>query len=81
MILNDSAPLAGAPSWVQCRWRCYQRHYIRQRNAAARHHGLASASRFPNGTRIEVLKRMRRTQQRVAALHAHILSDTPVRRI
>lgn len=76
--MNDSALFAGAPSAVRCRWRCYQRHYIRQRNAAARRQGLNPAAPFPNGTRIDVLNRMRRTQQRVAALHAHILSDTPI---
>ena len=54
------------------RLRRYQRHYVRQRDAAARRQGLDPAAPFPKGTRIEVSNRMRRTQQRVATLHARI---------
>ncbi|MHB1616029.1 MAG: RNA-guided endonuclease InsQ/TnpB family protein [Metallibacterium sp.] len=50
----------------------YQRHYVRQRDAAARRQGLDPAQPYPKGTRIEVSNRMHRTQQRVADLHARI---------
>ena len=54
------------------RLRRYQRHYVRQRDAAARRQGLNPAAPFPKGTRIEASNRMRRTQRRVADLHARI---------
>ena len=54
------------------RLRRYQRHYVRQRDAAARRQGLNPAQPFPKGTRIEVSNRMRCTQRRVADLHARI---------
>ena len=54
------------------RLRRYQRHYTRQRDAAARRQGLNPAAPFPKGTRIAVSNRMRRTQRRVADLHARI---------
>ena len=57
------------------RLRRYQRHYVRQRDAAARRQGLDPSKPFPKGTRITVSNRMKRTKQQVGRLHVRI-SDT-----
>ena len=57
------------------RLRRYQRHYVRQRDAAARRQGLDPTKPFPKGTRIHVSNRMKRTKQQVGRLHTRI-SDT-----
>jgi putative transposase len=75
MIVRSDGRRVPAPAALKssmARLRRYQRHYVRQRDAAARRQGLDPAAPFPKGTRIEVSNRMRRTQQRVAALHARI---------
>ena len=52
--------------------RRYQRHYVRQRDAAARRQGLNPRRPFPKGSRIEASNRMRVTRQRIGRLHARI---------
>ena len=54
------------------RLRRYQRHYVRQRDAAARRMGLDPRKPFPKGTRIEPSNRMRATKHRIGVLHARI---------
>ena len=54
------------------RLRRYQRHYVRQRDAAARRQGLDPAKPFPKGTRITVSNRMKRTKQQVGRLHVRV---------
>lgn len=56
----------------QARLRRYQRHYTRQRDAAARRQGLDPSKPLPKGIRIEPSGRMRRTQAKIGTLHAHI---------
>ena len=75
LIVRSDGVRVPAPAALRAqlgRLRRYQRHYVRQRDAAARRQGLDPAQPFPKGTRIEVSNRMRRTQQRVADLHARI---------
>ncbi len=52
--------------------RRYQRHYVRQRDAAARRQGLDLGRPFPKGTRIEASNRKRVRRQRIGRLHARI---------
>ncbi|MDE2315464.1 MAG: transposase [Xanthomonadaceae bacterium] len=52
--------------------RRYQRHYGRQRDAAARRQGLDPGRALPKGTRIDVSNRMRVTRQRNGRMHARI---------
>ena len=54
------------------RLRRYQRHYGRQRDAAARRQGLDPSRPFPKGTRMAVSNRMRGTRCRMAKRHARI---------
>ena len=54
------------------RLRRYQRHYVRQRDAAARRQGLNPRKPFPKGTRIEPSNRMLATKHRIGVLHARI---------
>ncbi|MHB8742035.1 MAG: RNA-guided endonuclease InsQ/TnpB family protein [Sulfuricaulis sp.] len=56
----------------QRRLRSYQRHYTRQRDAAARRQGLDPGKPLPKGTRLDVSNRMRRTKFRIGTLHARI---------
>jgi putative transposase len=50
----------------------YQRHYGRQRDAAARRQGLNLSKPLPKGSRLAVSKRMERTRDRIARLHAGV---------
>lgn len=73
-VLSDGTKIA-APKYLarhQGKLRRYQRHYVRQRDAAARRQGLDPAKPFPKGTHIAVSNRMRRTKYRIGALHARI---------
>ncbi len=75
LVVRSDGVRVPAPATLRSalsRLRRYQRHYTRQRDAAARRQGLDPAKPFPKGTRIEVSNRMRRTQRRVAVLHARI---------
>ena len=75
LLVRSDGQRVPAPTALKAslaRLRRYQRHYVRQRDAAARRQGLDPAAPFPKGTRIEVSNRMRRTQRRVATLHARI---------
>ena len=75
LIVRSDGLRVPAPAALKAglaRLRRYQRHYTRQRDAAARRQGLNPAAPFPKGTRIECSNRMRRTQRRVADLHARI---------
>ena len=75
LIVRSDGVRVAAPATLRSelgRLRRYQRHYVRQRDAAARCQGLNPAAPFPKGTRIEASNRMRRTQRRVADLHARI---------
>ena len=75
LIVRSDGVRMPAPATLKsslARLRRYQRHYVRQRDAAARRQGLNPAAPFPKGTRIEVSNRMRRTQRHVATLHARI---------
>ncbi len=56
----------------QKRLRRYQRHSVRQRDAAARRQGLDPARPFPKGTRVEVSNRMRRTKAAIGRLNTRI---------
>lgn len=78
--LKDAAALStgeivGAPRHLQRRLkrlRRYQRHYARQRDAAARRQGVNPAKPLPKGTRLVVSGRMRRTKATVSRLHAQV---------
>ena len=75
LIVRSDGVRVPAPATLKsslARLRRYQRHYVRQRDAAARRQGLNPEQPFPKGTRIEISNRMRRTQRRVAVLHARI---------
>jgi putative transposase len=75
LVVRSDGVRVPAPAALKsslARLRRYQRHYVRQRDAAARRQGLDPAAPFPKGTRIQVSNRMRRTQQCVATLHARI---------
>ena len=75
LIVRSDGVRVPAPAALKsslARLRRYQRHYTRQRDAAARRQGLNPAAPFPKGARIEASNRMRRTQRRVADLHARI---------
>jgi putative transposase len=72
VVRSDGVRVPATLKSSLARLRRYQRHYVRQRDAAARRQGLNPAAPFPKGTRIEVSNRMRRTQRRVADLHARI---------
>ena len=75
LVVRSDGVRVPAPAALKsslARLRRYQRHYVRQRDAAARRQCLNPAAPFPKGTRIEVSNRMRRTQRRVANLHARI---------
>lgn len=64
---------AGRHLWsAQAKLRRYQRHYVRQRAAAARRQGLDPAKPFPKGTRVAPSRRMRRTLAKVGRLHAKV---------
>ncbi len=54
------------------RLRRYQRHYVRQRDAALLTMGIDPKQRIPKGTRITVSGRMRATKRRIGALHVKI---------
>ncbi len=56
----------------QKRLRRYQRHYVRQRDAAAARQGLDPARPFPKGASLAVSNRLRRTQRAIGRLHAKI---------
>jgi len=73
-ILSDGRRIAAAKSLArhQARLRRYQRHYTRQRDAAARRQGLDPTRPLPKGTRIEASNRMRRTRRTIGRLHATI---------
>lgn len=60
--------------------RRFQRHYVRQRDAALRRQGLDPAKRTPKGTRIEPSGRRRRTQARIVRLHAGITDADAIAR-
>lgn len=73
-VLSDGTHVL-APKYLahhQRRLRRYQRHYVRQRDAAARRQGLDPSRPFPKGTRIAASNRMRRTRLRIGTLHARI---------
>lgn len=73
-VLSDGTHVL-APKYLahhQRRLRRYQRHYVRQRDAAARRQGLDPAQPFPKGTRIAVSNRMRRTKHLIGRLHTRI---------
>jgi putative transposase len=75
LLVRSDAVRVSAPAALrqnQSRLRRYQRHYVRQRDAAARRQGLDRTKPFPKGTRIEASNRMWRTKRRVAKLHARI---------
>ena len=75
LIVRSDGVRVPAPATLKSslvRLRRYQRHYVRQRDAAARRQGLNPARPFPKGTRIDVSNRMWRTQRRVATLHTRI---------
>ena len=75
LVVRSDGVRVPAPAALRAqlgRLRRYQRHYVRQRDAAARRQGLNPAQPFPKGTRIEVSNRMERTRRRVAELHARI---------
>ena len=73
-VLSDGNRVAAARSLAtaQARLRRYQRHYVRQRDAAARRQGLDPSKPFPKGTRIDVSNRMLRTRHQVGRLHARV---------
>lgn len=65
----------------QARLRRFQRHYVRQRDAALRRQGLDPVKRTPKGTRIEPSSgRRRRTQVRIVRLHAGIADADAITR-
>ncbi len=75
LVVRSDGVRVPAPAALKsslARLRRYQRHYVRQRDAATRRQGFDPAAPFTKGTRFAVSNRMRRTQQRVAALHARI---------
>ena len=69
---GPAAPAPKALAKRLKRLRRYQRHYVRQRDAAARRQGLDPTKPFPKGTRIKVSNRMKRTRQQVGRLHVRI---------
>lgn len=75
LVVRSDGRRVPAPAALKAglaRLRRYQRHYVRQRDAAARREGLDPAKPFPRGARIEVSNRMRRTKRRISSLHARI---------
>jgi putative transposase len=76
-VFSTGAKIAAVKALArkQARLRHYQRHYTRQRDAAARRQGLHPAKPFPKGTRIPSSRRMHRTRTRIGRLHAKI-ADT-----
>jgi putative transposase len=90
-VLSDGRRFAASRELEaqQRRLRRYQRRYMRQRNAAARTHGLDPSKPLPKGTRLPVSNRARRTQRRIGKLHVrtaairqhglHAISTTVVR--
>ena len=67
LLVRSDGQRVPAPAALRAqlgRLRRYQRHYVRQRDAAARRQGPDPAAPFPKGTRIAVSQRMRRTQRR-----------------
>lgn len=75
LVIRSDGVREPAPATLRAklgRLRRYQRHYTRQREAAARRQGLDPTNPFPKGTRIAVSNRMRGTQRRIGTLHARI---------
>lgn len=75
IVVRSDGVRVAAPGTLRskaARLRRYQRHYVRQRDAAARRQGLDPGKPFPKGTRIAASNRMGVTKQRVATLHARI---------
>jgi len=75
LLVRSDGVRVSAPAALrqhQARLRRYQRHYVRQRDAAARRQGLDPGKPFPKGTRLTPSNRMFGTNRHVAKLHARV---------